>query len=48
MSAIISRLVATVSLALILISAAWAQPPGPPLRVATFVLPLSVMQQGGR
>lgn len=47
MSSIINRLVATVSLAMMLVSGAWAQPPGPPLRVATFILSPFVMQQGG-
>ncbi|CAE6762738.1 Membrane-bound lytic murein transglycosylase F [Paraburkholderia domus] len=46
MSAIISRLVAMVSLAAVLISGAWAQPLDQPVRVATFVLPPFVMQQG--
>jgi len=47
MSVIVKRLVATLSLAMALLSAAVAQSPHPPLRVATFVLPPFVMQQGG-
>ena len=47
MSAIIRRLNAILSLAMLFSSGAWAQPQDPALRVATFVLPPFVMQQGG-
>jgi polar amino acid transport system substrate-binding protein len=43
----ISRLASTVSLVMMLISGAWAQPLDPPVRVVTFVLPPFVMEQGG-
>jgi len=48
MSVIIKRLVAALSLAMVLISAAVAESPHPPLRVATFILPPFAMQQGGK
>ena len=48
MSVIIGRLATMLSLAMTLVSTVTAQPQEPPLRVATFVLPPFVMEQGAR